>query len=621
MKNEILVQIMVYLAAAVIMVPLAKKFKFGPVLGYLAAGILVGPSVLKLVGVDSQEVIHHAEFGVVMMLFIIGLELEPRKIWNMRKNVILLGGLQLLGTTVLIASLAMLFKIEWHQALALGIIFSMSSTAIAMQYLNEKALLKTPAGESSFSILLFQDIAVIPIFAILPLLKTDPVAATSDIRSVSFADDLPIATHGLILATSVILVVLIGRYLIRPVFRMVARTGLREMFTATSLLLIVGIAVLMQIVGLTPALGALLAGIVLANSEYRHELESAIDPFKGLLLGLFFMAIGASINFGLILTQPLLITAIVSGLIASKIGVLLVLGKFAKLPNKENILFSFGLSQVGEFAFVLLSFSVGSGILSREITDISMAAVAISMAATPLLLRLLDLFKEAISETDVIQEFEVSPIEFDENPVIIAGYGHFGNTIGRFLNSNNVGTTVLDNDGEHVEMLRQFGLKVHYGDATRYELLDIAGAHKAKVIVIAIGNARKRLQLIEIVKKHFPHLFILARSTNKYDTFELLNAGINQIYRETFDTSLRLGTDVLKMLGRDASDIAESAELFFQFDEQSVRHMARLRKEKKSNKEYIEAVKQTIENLKTLMSADKTFPTKNPAELPINALN
>ncbi|SEJ00998.1 Kef-type potassium/proton antiporter, CPA2 family [Dyadobacter koreensis] len=621
MKNEILIQIMIYLTAAVIMVPLAKKLKSGPVLGYLAAGILIGPSALKLVDSDIHEVMHHAEFGVVMLLFIIGLELQPRRIWNMRKNILILGGLQLVATATAIAAIAVFFNMEWRQALVLGIIFSMSSTAIVMQYLTEKGLLKMPVGESSFSVLLFQDIAVIPIFAILPWLKTDASSVSPNMASTAFGENLPIAVHGLIFAISVVIVIVIGRYLIRPILGMAARTGLREMFTAASLLLVIAIAVLMKNVGLSPALGALLAGVVLANSEYRHELEIAIDPFKSLLLGLFFMTVGESINLELILTKPLLIAGIVAGLIFCKLTVLLLLGKLTELTAKDNILFSFALSQTGEFAFVLLSFCAGSGILSNEITDISMAAVAISMAITPILLVLFESFINQSVDDQELAKFETSPMEVDENPVIIAGYGHFGNTVGRFLNANNIGTTVLDNNGDHVEMLRRFGLKVHYGDATRHDVLDIAGARNAKIIVIALGDARKRLQLAQLVKKHFPHLYILTRSTNKYDAFELLDIGINQIYRETFDTGLRLGTDVLKILGHQPEEVAKSAALFFQFDEQSVRQMARFKKEKKSNKEYIESVKETIQNLKELMSAGRALPPKNPAELTINALS
>jgi CPA2 family monovalent cation:H+ antiporter-2 len=604
MQQTVFFQAMIYLASAVIMVPVAKRFGLGSVLGYLVAGIAIGPTGLKFIGLEGQDIMHFAEFGVVMMLFVIGLELEPSRLWRMRKDIAGLGGLQVGVTSLVIAGGAMLFSISWKESLALGMIVAMSSTAIVMQTLDEKGWLKTVAGQSSFAVLLFQDMAIIPMLTLFPLLadhETSDVAHAAE--SSSLISAFPAWQQALIVLTAVITIIIVGKYLLRPVFRLMAKTGMREMFTATALLLVVGIAVLMTSIGLSPALGAFIAGVVLANSEYRHELESSIDPFKGLLLGLFFISVGSSIDFQLILLKPLLIFGLVAALMISKTIILLVLGKIFKVRMAQNFIFSFGLSQIGEFAFVLLSFSVQQGVFTREMSDIMMAVVAISMALTPLVV--------VLNEKFILPRFcavqaglsfqKPSDVEEQDNPVIIAGYGHFGNTIGRFLRANNVEATVLDNDSDNVDFLRRMGLKVYYGDATRYELLDIAGANKAQMIIIAISDEEKRLELIETVKKHFPNLHILVRSTNRNDAYDLMNAGMMHIYRETFDTSLRLGVDALKLLGYRAHEATRSAKMFFVHDEKTLKHLSKIR----NDDEYVNAVRQHIEELEILMQADR----------------
>lgn len=593
---------MIYLAAAVIMVPVAKKLALGSVLGYLLAGVLIGPACFRFIGVEGHDLMHFAEFGVVMMLFIIGLELEPSRLWRLRKAIAGMGAVQVCMTAVLVAGLAMLFRVDWKQGLALGLIVAMSSTAIVVQSLNEKGLLKTEAGQSSFAVLLFQDIAVIPILALFPLLADKNLAGPAAAGAHSGPlDGLPAWQHGLVVLLSVALVIVVGRYLLRPFFRIVAKTGLREMFTATALLLVVAIAVLMTFVGLSPALGAFLAGVVLANSEYRHELETAIDPFKGLLLGLFFIAVGASIDFGLILSKPLLVLGLVLGLMLCKILVMFGIGKVFKLSNPQNLIFSIGLSQIGEFAFVLLSFSGQEGILPKTTTDTMIAVVAISMALTPLavmineklvLPRLCNMPAGAERESDVVSE---------ENPVIIAGFGHFGNTVGRFLRANKVDMTILDINSDRVDLLRRMGIKVYYGDATRHDLLEIAGAGKAKLIIIAIGDEEKRLEMIETIKKHFPNLQMLVRSTNRNDAYDLMNAGMMHIYRETIDTSLRMGVDALRMLGFRAHEATRSAKTFFVHDEKTLKRLSTIRNEE----EYINAIRENIEELELILQADR----------------
>ncbi|QIP12260.1 potassium transporter [Spirosoma aureum] len=607
MKETFFFQAMVYLAAAVIMVPIAKKLGLGSVLGYLLAGIIIGPACLEFIGSEGTDIMHFAEFGVVIMLFVIGLELEPSRLWRLRKSILGMGGMQVGLTSVLIAGLAMLFGIDWKQSLALGMITSLSSTAIVLQSLNEKNLMKTAAGQSSFAVLLFQDIAVIPMLALFPLLASETNVATAEggHGSASLVSSLPSWLQPIVVLSSVAAVVVAGRYATPPLFRVIARTGMREMFTATALLLVVGIAVLMTTVGLSPALGTFLAGVVLANSEYRHELESDIDPFKGLLLGLFFIAVGASIDFPLILAKPLLIIGLVVGIMICKLLVLFRLGKSFSLSTDQNFIFSFGLCQIGEFAFVLFSFSSQQGILSKELTDTMTAVVAISMAFTPLVMVLNEkLILPRLGVKEAAEERESDIVE-EDNPVIIAGYGHFGSTIGRFLQANNVRTTVLDVNSDNVDRLRRMGFNVYYGDASRHDLLEIAGAAKAKVIVIAISDEEKRLELIETIKKHFPELHILVRSTNRYDAYDLMNAGILHIYRETLDTSLRLGVDVMKLLGHRAHEANRAAKMFFTHDERTLKRLSAIR----NDEEYFYAVRQNQEELERVIQADRTAHT------------
>lgn len=594
---------MVYLAAAVIMVPIAKKFGLGSVLGYLIAGILIGPSCFKLIGPGDEGLLHFAEFGVVMMLFVIGLELEPSRLWNLRRTIIGMGGMQVVLTTVIVTGIAMLLGLSWREALAVGMILALSSTAIALQSLQEKGLMKTASGQSAFAVLLFQDIAVIPMLALFPLLGTQAAGAAG--HHTGLVGSWPAWAQTLMVLGSVLFIIVAGRYFIPRFFRLIAQTGMREMFTATALLLVVGIAVLMTAVGLSPALGTFLAGVVLANSEYRHELETDIDPFKGLLLGLFFIAVGASINFALIIERPLLILGLVLGVMFVKMIILCIVGKAFRMSNAQNSVFAFSLSQVGEFAFVLISFSSQRGILPEPITDAVTAVVAITMVLTPLAMLVNEKYVTprlyAVAATPAVER--ESDIVQENNPVIIAGYGHFGNTIGRFLRANNIGTTILDIDSDNVDWLRRIGYKVYYGDASRRNLLEIAGANKARLIIIAIGDPKKRLKVIDTVKKYFPNLQILVRSTDRWDAYDLMNAGMLHIYRETLDTSLRVGVDVMKILGFRAEVADNAAKTFFTHDEQALKYLSTIH----NDEEYISAARRNMEELIRLVQADRAM--------------
>ncbi|MBL7743822.1 MAG: cation:proton antiporter [Chitinophagaceae bacterium] len=601
-QHSFFFQAMVYLAAAVVMVPIAKKLGLGSVLGYLLAGIIIGPALFGFIGKEGQDIMHFAEFGVVIMLFVIGLELEPELLWKLRRSIIGLGGLQVLVTAIIIAAIGRAFGLLWQQALALGMILSLSSTAIVLQTLNEKGLMKTSAGQSSFSVLLFQDIAVIPMLALFPLLATvQPEAAAGEQHVKTLVEGLPGWAHTLIVLGSVAVIIMAGRFLIRPLFRIVAATRLREIFTATALLLVVGIAVLMTQVGLSPALGTFLAGVVLADSEYRHELESDIDPFKGLLLGLFFIAVGASIDFNLIKQQPWMIIGLVALLMTIKGTVLFIFGKMFKLGFDQNVLFAVALSQVGEFAFVLFSFSLQEGVLPKETIDLMIAAVAMSMALTPILFLINEKWIQPyIGTRQSAEEKEADTIE-EKNPVIIAGFGHFGNTIGRFLRAHNIGMTILDNDSERVDLLRKMGLKVYYGDATRHDLLHAAGAADAKIIIIAIEPAERRLELIETIKKHFPNLRMLVRATNRFDAYDQMNAGMLHIYRETLDTALRLGVDTMKYLGYRNYAAQRAARMFFRLDEENLKKLSSIR----DPDQYVLEAKAKIEELEMTIRADQ----------------
>ena len=593
-------QAFVYLSAAVVSVPIAKRLGLGSVLGYLLAGVAIGPFGLHLVGEEGQDVMHFAEFGVVMMLFLVGLELEPALLWRLRNPILGLGGLQVAATTAVVAGLGVGLGLPAREALAVGLIISMSSTAIVLQSLAEKGLMKTSAGQSSFAVLLFQDLAVIPILALFPLLGRSGSTHGDPGPSTTWVGGLPAWGQTLAVLAVVAAVVLGARFLLRPVFRAIAATRLRELFTAAALLLVIGIALLMTRVGLSPALGTFLAGVVLANSEYRHELESDVEPFKGLLLGLFFIAVGASIDFRLVAGQPARIAALVVLVLAAKAVILFVLARAFRLGADQALTFAFALPQVGEFAFVLLSFALQQAVLGPETAGPLVAVVALTMAATPLLMLLnerallprLGTRERASREADRIDE---------HGHVIVAGFGRFGSTVGRLLKANGVSTTVLDNDSDRVELLRRLGLKVFYGDATRPDLLHSAGAGRARLLVLALDSPEKNLELVATAKKHFPHLEILARAADWGDAHELLEAGVTHVYRETLDASLRLGVDALRLLGFRGYQAGRAARTFLRHDEESMRALATVRGDRAR---YFSEARGRIEDLERVLLAD-----------------
>jgi monovalent cation:proton antiporter-2 (CPA2) family protein len=601
MGNSFFVQALIYLGSAVLLVPISKKLGLGSVLGYLIAGMLIGPSAFALIGDDGADIMHFAEFGVVMMLFLIGLEVEPQLLWRWRTSIMGLGGLQVLITTLLIGFIAhIIVGLSFNQSLAIGLIFSMSSTAIVLQTMTENNWMQTSAGRNAFSVLLFQDIAVIPILAILPLLSPDGggvVAAQAD----TWTQGLPQWAKTLVVLGAVAAIIAGGKYLTRPIFQMVARTNLRELFSATALLLVVSITVLMSKVGLSPALGAFLAGAVLANSEYRHELESDIEPFKGLLLGLFFIAVGASIDFDLIAAKPLLITELVLGVMLLKLGILAFLSRMFKMRVDQFLLFAFALAQVGEFGFVLFSFAKDQHIFSTELFNLMMVVVAASMALSPIFMLVMEKFLMPIVIKRIPHRSREADAIEENNAVIIAGYGRFGSVTGRFLKANGINATVLDANSDRVDSLRKIGIKVYYGDALRIDLLKAAGADRAKLIVIALDDSAQVLKLVNTVKKHFPNMHIITRAHGLDDTYELMDAGVLHVFRETIDASLRAGTEALKIMGVRAYTAQRAHDLFLKHDEKSLKKMAAARHDKKK---YMKALRNRIEELETLIQND-----------------
>ena len=571
---------LIYLAAAVIAVPIAKRVGLGSVLGYLIAGMAIGPFGLGLVGEEGQDVLHFAEFGVVMMLFLIGLELDPAVLWRLRTPILGLGGLQVLVTALAVAALSVALGFSVREGLALGLILALSSTAIVLQTLEERELTKTHAGESSFAVLLFQDVAVIFILAVLPLLASDAAGHHGSDHGgghgSSWVEGLPAWAQTLAVLGAVGSVIVGGRFIMQPAFRYVAKARLREVFVAAALLLIVGIALLMQKVGLSPALGTFVAGVVLANSEYRHELESDIEPFKGLLLGLFFIAVGASIDFALIAGAPLTMAGLVVGLLALKFIVLYVLARVFRLGMDQRLLFALALAQGGEFAFVLFSFSVQNGVLGAAVSGRLVAAVALTMAATPVII---SLFQRFVQPRVGTKEREDRPYDtMDEDaPVIIAGHGRFGQIVARLLESQSIPMTVLEYDSDQIELLRKFGRHSYYGDATRYDLLEAAGAAKARLLVLAIDRPEKTLEIVHTVKRHFPQLKIVARSRGRTDAYDLIDAGVDHVVRETFGSAVEAGTRALEQLGYRRHRAYLVARTFVRHDEQFVREVAATR--------------------------------------------
>ncbi len=581
---------LVYLAAAVLSVPLAKALGLGSIIGYLAAGIVIGPWGLKFVS-DPQDMLHFAEFGVVLMLFLVGLELEPRRLWALRRPIFGWGSVQLFGSAALLTGVAVLFGIDWHIALVAALGLAMSSTAIGLGALAERNLMTTTSGQSVLSVMLLQDVAAIPILAFVPLLAAGGVQDSGG------------GWLGAAKAAGVIvLIVLGGRLLLRPALRWIARSKTPEIFTAASLLLVVATAALMQSVGLSMALGAFLAGVLLAESEYRRELETDIEPFKGLLLGLFFIAVGMSIDFAVVLAQPLLVAALVIGFLLIKAAVLWAMGRTMPIPPGERPPFIILLAQGGEFGFVVFQTAAGAGVIDAPTSSLLVAAVALSMLLTPLILLLSDRFwarrhaaSAAAPQYDAIAESEHAP-------VIIAGFGRYGQIVGRLLFANGFSATVLEHDAEQVEAVRRFGWPVYYGDATRLDLLRSAGAEQARVFVLAIDDVEQSVEVARLVREHFPRLQIVARARNVTHYYQLRDLGIEAVERETLDAALMSGRSVLERLGFERH---QSRTMALRFRQHNIELVEKMRPHFGDEAKLIAIAKQGRQQLEELFARER----------------
>ena len=579
--TDFLLLAFVFLIAGVVAVPIASRLGLGSVLGYLIAGIVISP-FLAWLHVDVISIQHFAEFGVVMMLFLVGLELEPKLLWSMRAKLLGLGGGQVLLTTLAVMAIAMYFGLVWSVALAVGLVMALSSTAIVLQTLSEKGLMKSDGGQSSFSVLLFQDIAVIPMLALVPLLALPELtealshsAAALEVEhggaSMSLVDGLPKWGAAMVTLGAIATVIVAGSYLTGPIFRFIAVAQLRELFVATALLIVIGIALLMSLVGLSPALGTFLAGVVLANSEYRHELESDIDPFKGLLLGLFFMTVGAGINFGLMFDNLSIIVGLTLGLMALKIAVLYVLAITFKLHGTDRWLFSLGLAQAGEFGFVLLSFTVSSAVIPADLADRLLLIVALSMLLTPALFILYD--RIIAPRFLALDEREMDIIE-DKGEIIIAGHGRVGGIVSRILRGSGMTPTVMDFSSKQLEMLKALDVQAYYGDATRPDLLHAAGIAQAKLFVIAIDDKEQITALAKYVHHLYPDLHVVARAVDRNHVYDLWHVGCRDIIRDTYDSSLRMGRSAIEALGYSRDQAQRMTDAFADIDRKGMLSVA-----------------------------------------------
>ncbi|EAQ41473.1 monovalent cation:proton antiporter-2 (CPA2) family protein [Polaribacter sp. MED152] len=602
MTGSILFQAIMFLAGAILCVSIAKRFGLSSVIGYLLAGVLIGPYVLGFIGNEGDDILHFAEFGVVMMLFLIGLEIEPKNFWKMRKTIIGMGGLQV-GATMLLAYLLFIaLGFDGKVALVVSMAVALSSTAIAMQTIKEKGLMDTTFGNSAFSILLFQDIIVIFMLGFIPLLANSEQTSSENSHSESFSliQDLPVAYQTIAIILSVVLIVVAGNYLIVPMLRKVSKTGVRELLIAAALLIVFGISFLMEFVGISPALGAFLGGVVLSNSEFKHELESTLEPFKNLLLGLFFMAVGASINFIVIANNPLTIIGTLFVIILLKALILFITGSVFKLKLDQKLMLTFSLAQVGEFAFVLLSFAFGLNILGQDQMDMLLVITALSMSLTPIITMINErLILPKIGTKESIKR----PMDHiaKSQKIILVGFGHFGSTVGRFLRSHGVEATILDQDSNRVDFLRKMGFEVYYGDATRIDLLESAGIAEAKIIICATNRLSVSKAISKIVKEKYPHVDLMIRTKNRYDAYELLNMGHEKVYRESLDTSLLLARDVLSKMGYRKYTLNTQLQNFRKYDEESLKRLAQ---EPKRDEKYIFKVKEELKQQEKFLNDD-----------------
>lgn len=550
-----LINSFIYLSAAVIAVPLSRALGLGSIIGYLVAGIAIGPWGLGFV-TNVQDILHFAEFGVVLMLFLVGLELEPKRLWSLRRPIFGWGSAQVLGCVAAIFGMALVFGVSWPIALVASLGLALSSTAIALQVMDERNLLPTSSGQAGFSILLFQDVAAIPILALLPLLAN----SSESNQPLALVD---IAYEAIKIIAIIASIVVGGRLALRPLLRWIARSKTPEIFTAASLLLVVGIAALMQLVGLSMALGAFLAGVLLAESEYRRELETNIEPFKGLLLGLFFIAVGMGVDLDVLRGAPLQMAAIVLGFLAVKALVIYTLARYLNLPFQERPVFTLLLAQGGEFAFVVFQAAAGAQVLPAQTASLLIGAVAVSMLISPLILVAIDkILLPRYAQYSVIPMEEIS--EPQEAPILIAGFGRYGQIVARVLLAQGQPCTVLDHDAEMIEAARKFGYRVFYGDATRLDLLRTAGAAKAKVLVVAVDDVTQSLEIVDLAREHFPAVSIVARARDVTHWNQLRDRGVMLVQRELFESSLLSARSVLELMGHSATTAEQIAQRFRQ---------------------------------------------------------
>lgn len=577
---------LVFLGAAIIMVPLVRKLGLSSVIGFILGGIIIGPFGLKLTGSDSNDIMEATEFGVIMLLFLVGLEIEPKKFWIIRKKIIGMGLGQMALTVSILFGIFYFAGWQTDTAIVAALCFSLSSTAIVLQTLKEKNIFRTDVGEASFSILLFQDIAVIPILALLPIIAHRSEKDENQILIQMLPDWLQPFSIILGIATLIIL----GRYLFVPFLRYVSRSGMNELLTASSLFLVIGVSELMNAVGLSAALGAFIAGVMLATSEFRHELESQIDPFKGLLLAVFFVSVGATINFVVIMDDPMFIFTTTIVVLLVKLAVLFGVGKFFKLKLHQNFLVAFGLSQIGEFAFVLINYSTKLYLLDPKLNAQLMAITAITMCITPILLILNEKFIEP-KTLKLKKEPEDADTPVKTQRIIIVGFGHFGSTVGRLLRVNGIKATVLDNDPERVNLLRSHGFKVYFGDAAKPGILRSAGAETADLLILCLDSPEKNKFILEYARENFPQMKIFVRAKNRLDAYDFINSGVDNIYRETLGTAVNMAVDILKATGMRAYAARRLGQRFTTIDKAMTRKLAKEQLKDKvtfTMKEYLE---------------------------------
>ncbi|MGZ5278352.1 MAG: monovalent cation:proton antiporter-2 (CPA2) family protein [Pseudobdellovibrionaceae bacterium] len=583
---EFLALSIIFLISAVIIVPISHRMNLGAVLGYLVAGMIIGPSALSLV-YDTERIYEFSEFGVIFLMFVIGLELQPSRLWVLRRSVFGLGSAQVLLTTAIVFAVSQAFGMAWQTSLVLGFGLAMSSTALVLQSLAERHQLTTNHGRDSFSVLLFQDLAIIPILALLPVLSTVQ-APTDGFQWIQILKPLSV----------IIAFVVVGRLILKPAFKWIAKTENRELFTAAGLLIVIGAAALMHTVGLSMGLGAFLAGVLLADSEYRHELEADIEPFKGLLLGLFFISIGMSAKIGLIWDNPGKVLGLVAGLYFMKASAIYAIKKAIKAPPISTRKLAVYLSQGGEFAFVLFAAAVANQVMEKSLADLFVIVVTLSMLIAPLIFVLEDrVFSKKLDQPEEPQY----DTKFEETAVVIAGFGRFGQIIGRLLAIRKIPFTALDKSSQHVDFIRRFGNKIFYGDATRLDLLHSAKVGSAKLFILAIDDVEDSIKTAELMKNHFPQIPVYARARNRFHSYKLLDLGVSVLYRDTLFSSLEMGKRVLQHMGLSPDEVTTLILKFQKYDEDL---LYRQHAVYQNEAELIQTSKQALADLESLFESD-----------------